>query len=82
MSQFEYSNQCEESNETFSCFASLSEEQKRYLEDNKNEVVYYKGETIIKQGTTNNSVMYLNEGLVKLSMQSNDKYVIMQARFV
>jgi len=76
MSEFDYANKCEESNETFSCFASLTEEQKKHLDDNKNEVIYYKGETIIKQGTTNDSVMYLNEGLVKLSMQSNDKYVI------
>lgn len=76
MSEFEHSTHCEESNETFSCFSSLSEDQKKYLDDNKNEVVYYKGETIIKQGTTNDSVMYLNEGLVKLSMQSNDKYII------
>ncbi len=77
MSDFDFSSSCAETNETYFCFSTLSEEQKKYLNDNKNDVAYYKGETILKQGTENNSVMYLTEGLVKLSMQNNDKYVIL-----
>ncbi len=77
MTNFDFSNGCNDANETYFCFSTLTEEQKQYLESNKNEVVYYKGETILKQGTENNSVMYLTDGLVKLSMQNYDKYVIL-----
>ena len=46
MSDFEFSSSCAETNETYFCFSTLTEEQKKYLNDNKNDVVYYKGNDI------------------------------------
>lgn len=76
MIEYESTNHCKDVDETTSCFNTLTPEQTAYVEANKNEVIYYKGETILKQGTFSNSIMYLKEGLVKLSVQNRDKYII------
>ena len=73
-------NKCRETNEVQACFAVVTDEQKKYFDDNSNQVTYFKGETIFKQGTVNNSVMYIRKGLVKLSIQSNEKYIILSLK--
>ncbi|MBN2747600.1 MAG: Crp/Fnr family transcriptional regulator [Bacteroidales bacterium] len=73
-------NKCRETNEIQACFSVITDEQKKYFDDNSNQVTYFKGETIFKQGTVNNSIMYIRRGLVKLSIQSNEKYIILSLK--
>lgn len=70
-------NKCRETNEVKVCFSVITDEQKKYFDDNSNQVTYFKGETIFKQGTTNNSIMFIRKGLVKLGIQSNEKSIIL-----
>lgn len=70
-------NKCRETNELQTCLGVLTDDQRKYFEDSSNQVTYFKGETIFKQGTINNSVFYIRKGLVKLSIQSNEKYIIL-----
>lgn len=46
----------------------LTDEQNEYLSKNKTHVDYKKGETIIKQGTPANHVVYLEKGLARLNI--------------
>lgn len=46
----------------------LTKEQKEYLCENKTYVDYKKGETIIKQGTPANHVVYLEKGFARLNI--------------
>jgi CRP/FNR family transcriptional regulator, polysaccharide utilization system transcription regulator len=70
-------NKCRETNEFQAVWSILSDDQKKYLEENSSQVTYFKGETIFKQGTSNNYIMFIRNGLVKLSIQSNEKYIIL-----
>ncbi len=66
--------------ETASCFNTLTPEEQKLVEANKKEITYYKGETIFKQGTHTNDILFLNSGLVKLSMQNGEKHLIISLK--
>jgi len=55
------------------CMAALTKEQQALLEQNTVELVFKKGEAIIKQGYVASHVLYLEEGLAK--MEVTDDYV-------
>lgn len=73
-------NHCEEIDETASCFNSLSEEEIALIDRNKTDIKYHKGETILKQGTRATSILYLKEGLVKLSMNTGENNLILNIK--
>ena len=73
-------NHCEEVDETSACFNTLTPEELKLVERNKTEIKYSKGETIIKQGTKATSILYLKEGLVKLSKSSGDSNLILTVK--
>jgi len=73
-------NHCEEIDETSSCFNSLSEEEIALIDRNKTDIKYSKGETILKQGTRATSILYLKEGLVKLSMNTGENNLILNIK--
>ncbi|NLP56917.1 Crp/Fnr family transcriptional regulator [Lutibacter sp. B1] len=55
------------------CLNILTEDEKNELVKHKTDIVFEAGETIIKRGLLANSILYLNEGLVKLDFINNDK---------
>ena len=73
-------NHCEEIDETSSCFNSLTEDELNHIDRNKTEIKYSKGETIIKQGTKATNILYLKEGLVKLSMNTGENNLIINIK--
>lgn len=73
-------NHCEEIDETSSCFNSLTDEELTLVERNKTEIRYSRGETIIKQGTKATNILYLKEGLVKLSMNTGENNLIISIK--
>lgn len=50
------------------CLKVLTEEEKRELFENKIEIEFEAGETIIKQGFTAGNILYLEKGLAKLDI--------------
>lgn len=55
------------------CLNALSSEEKAELMENKIEVEFEAGETIIKKGFVASNIMYLEEGLAKLDIQTDGK---------
>ncbi|MCX6242125.1 MAG: Crp/Fnr family transcriptional regulator [Bacteroidetes bacterium] len=55
----------------------LDELQLKLLGENCAEAVFKKGETIIKQDSLSSNIIYLKEGLVKTSMEWNQKHQIL-----
>ncbi|MDD3685941.1 MAG: Crp/Fnr family transcriptional regulator [Bacteroidales bacterium] len=52
------------------CFAVLYPEELEFLRDKKTQLEYSKGEQIFKQGAFAPHVIYINDGLVKVSIQT------------
>ncbi|TRX72598.1 Crp/Fnr family transcriptional regulator [Carboxylicivirga sp. M1479] len=50
---------------SYECFKNLSEEDIKLFNDQKTQVTYYKGETIIKQGAFADYVIFVNDGLAR-----------------
>lgn len=60
-----------------SCFRKLSIPELELIDENRLEVVYKKGETIIKQGSFASSIFFMKKGLLKLYIEGkNDKNLI------
>lgn len=55
----------------------LNENQLRLLSDNCAETSFKRGETIFKQDSLSSNIIYLKEGLVKISMKWRDKNQIL-----
>lgn len=72
--------QCEVKDETGPCFASLTEQEKELINNNKTEIEYSRGEIIAKQGTKANNIMFLSEGLVKVGMRNGENYLILSIK--
>ncbi len=53
------------------CLADLTETELELFINRKTQVTYEKGETIIKQGALSTHVLFINNGLVKTSLQSS-----------
>jgi CRP-like cAMP-binding protein len=70
-------NHCESGEETGNCFKVLSEQEMTLLENNRTEIKFNKGETIIKQGTKSSDILYLKSGLVKMSINNGDNNLIL-----
>ncbi|MCF8297999.1 MAG: Crp/Fnr family transcriptional regulator [Saprospiraceae bacterium] len=52
------------------CFQDLSSEDVVFLNENKTQVTYLKGETIFKQGAFAPHVLFVNKGLVRVYLQT------------
>lgn len=73
-------NHCEDGDETGNCFKVLSEQEMTLFVNNKTEIQFSKGETIIKQGTKSTDILYLKSGLVKVSLTSGESNLILSIK--
>lgn len=55
---------------TSGCFQNLSTEELEFINDKKTQINYLKGETIFKQGAFSPHVLFVNQGLVKIYLQT------------
>jgi len=53
------------------CFDSLTPQERELLARSKTELIFHKGETIVKQGFVASHILYIEEGLAKLDV-TND----------
>lgn len=68
---------CKECTNKSSCFKKLSLPELELIDQNRLEVDYKKGETIMKQGSFASSILYLKTGLLKLYIEGRkDKDLI------
>jgi CRP-like cAMP-binding protein len=63
-------------------FTSLTKEEQEFLDENKLELKYRKGEVICKQGSFASHIAYLKEGLIKLCLEYNEKNLILRIETV
>lgn len=80
MADIYFGNSCKETDETSSCFTTLTENEAKFVNEHKTEIKFSKGETIVKQGTKANSLMFLSEGLVKIGLQNSEKNLIISIK--
>lgn len=55
------------------CLNILTDDEKQELVNNKTDIVFEAGETIIKRGALANNILYITEGLVKLEIINDSK---------
>lgn len=58
-------------------FGVLTKEELSFLEKNKSTLSYKRGETIIKQGTFANNILYVQSGIVKIYNEGMNKKIIL-----
>jgi CRP/FNR family transcriptional regulator len=56
--------------DTSNCFQTLYPEELEFISDKKKQLAYLRGEQIFKQGAFSPYVMYIIDGLVKISLQT------------
>ena len=64
---------CQACTNKLSCFRRLNDSELELFDENRLEVVYNKGETIIKQGSFASSIFFLKKGLIKLYIEGKNK---------
>ncbi len=55
---------------TSGCFQSLDSKDLEFLNNNKTQITYLKGETLFKQGAFAPHVLYVNNGLIRVYLQT------------
>jgi len=55
------------------CLDILTSDEKNELVENKSDLIFEAGETIVKRGILVSNILYLTEGLVKLEVENNGK---------
>ena len=70
---------CKECEKISQCFRRLLDSEIDFINHSKVQIVYSKGEDICKQGTFASSILYILDGLVKLSIEGpNNKSFILR----
>lgn len=69
---------CFVENQHVSCFELLTDDERRFVDANKVEVNYKKGETITKQGSFASHILFLTSGLVKIFLEGKPKDLILK----
>ncbi|MBN2668699.1 MAG: Crp/Fnr family transcriptional regulator [Bacteroidales bacterium] len=61
-----------------SCFNTLSINELQKVSENKNEILFRKGETIIKQDASAKHIYFIKSGLAKVHVQDESKNLILE----
>lgn len=76
MNQYSESSNCIECKKSSKCFQKLIPSELEFINKNKTQIVYKKGENICKQGAFASYVLYISDGLVKLYLEGiNNKNI-------
>ena len=70
MNDFSESTNCLDCTKSSKCFKQLIPSELEFINENKTQVLYRKGENICKQGAFASYVLYISDGLVKLYLES------------
>jgi len=76
MNDFPESTNCLDCTKSSKCFKQLVSSELEFVNENKTQVLYRKGENICKQGAFASYVLYISDGLVRLYLESpNNKNI-------
>ena len=76
MDDFSESVNCLDCLKSSKCFRKLIPSELEFINQNKTQILYHKGENICKQGAFASYVLYISDGLVKLYLESpNNKNI-------
>ena len=76
MDDFSKSVNCLECTRSSKCFKKLIPSELEFINQNKTQILYRKGENICKQGAFASYVLYISDGLVRLYLESpNNKNI-------
>ena len=76
MNDFSESTNCLDCTKSSKCFKQLIPSELEFINENKTQVLYRKGENVCKQGAFASYVLYISDGLVKLYLESpNNKNI-------
>ena len=76
MDSYSESSNCVECKKSSKCFQKLVTSELEFINKNKTQIVYKKGENICKQGAFASYVLYISDGLVKLYLEGpNNKNI-------
>jgi len=79
MDQSSESISCKECNRSSKCFSRLLPEQVEFIDHYKVQIDYSMGEDVCKQGAFASSIIYIVDGLIKLSIEGpNNKSFILR----
>lgn len=70
MNNYTSSTNCLDCTKSSQCFKQLILSELEFINENKTQVLYTKGENICKQGAFASYVLYISDGLVKLYLES------------
>jgi len=70
MDGFSESVNCVDCKKSSQCFKELIPSELEFINQNKTQIVYKKGETICKQGAFASYVLYISDGLVRLYLDN------------
>lgn len=77
MDDYSESINCLDCTKSSACFKKLIPSELEFINLNKTQIVYRKGENICKQGAFASYVLYISDGLVKLYLESpNNKNIL------
>jgi len=76
MDNFSESVNCLDCKKSSNCFKQLIPSELEFINHNKTQIQYRKGENICKQGAFTSHVLYISDGLVKIYLESpGNKYI-------
>jgi CRP/FNR family transcriptional regulator len=64
---------CKECMQSSDCFKELVRDELEFVNKNKTQISYAKGENLCKQGAFSSSILYITEGLVKIYLENSNK---------
>ena len=70
MNDYTETTNCLDCTKSSACFKKLIPSELEFLNQNKTQILYRKGENICKQGAFASYVLYISDGLVKLYLES------------
>jgi len=78
MNQFIEKTNCFDCKRVSDCFIQKIDDSKEFFEQQKTQINYKKGETIIKEGTYASSIYYVLNGLVKVYLEGPNKNIMIK----
>ncbi len=78
MDRYLIKTNCFECHAKSDCFIQRTKNADEFYKLNKTQIIYKKGETIIKEGTHVTNILYVLDGLVKVYIEGPDKNIIIK----
>lgn len=73
MKDYSESVNCTNCKNSSKCFKKLIPSELEFINQNKTQIFYKKGESVCKQGAYNSYILYVSDGLIKIYLETSNK---------